>query len=126
MGVILVVVRATYQSAYSRLIFVSGLERHLPRLFTHLNPRTRNPVTAILVQGCVASTMIVVLYSQSSLTNVFLYLNGALSVVWLFSGFFFFVPLIISRHRYSDRYKTESFCGFPGRCPFPFLFLLTA
>src|SRR6266851_2602622 len=123
-AVILVVALATYQSAYSRLIFVSGLERHLPRLFTHLNPRTRNPVTAILVQGCVASTMIVVLYSQSSLTNVFLYLNGALSVVWLFSGFFFFVPLIISRHRYSDRYKTESFWRIPGGLPVAYLVAL--
>jgi amino acid transporter len=114
---ILIIALATYQSAYSRLVFVSGLERHLPRLFTHLNPRTRNPVTAILVQGCVASTMIVVLYSQSSLTNVFLFLNGALSVVWLFSGFFFFVPLIVSRYKYRERYTTESFWRIPGGLP---------
>src|SRR6478736_1773519 len=40
----------SYQVTYSRLIFVSGLERHLPRIFTHLNPRTRNPVTAVLIQ----------------------------------------------------------------------------
>jgi glutamate:GABA antiporter len=33
----------SYQVTYSRLIFVSGLERHLPRIFTHLNPHTRNP-----------------------------------------------------------------------------------
>jgi amino acid transporter len=121
---ILVIALATYQSAYSRLIFVSGLERHLPRLFTHLNPRTRNPVTAILVQGCVASTMIVVLYSQSSLTDVFLFLNGALSVVWLCSGFFFFVPLIISRHKYRERYRTESFWRIPGGLPVAYLVAL--
>lgn len=120
-AVVLIVALATYQSAYSRLIFVSGLERHLPRLFTHLNPRTRNPVTAILVQGCVASTLIVVLYSQSSLTDVFLYLIGALSVIWLFSGFFFFVPLIISRHRYRERYQTESFWRIPGGLPAVYL-----
>jgi amino acid transporter len=118
---ILVVALTTYQSAYSRLIFVSGLERHLPRLFTHLNPRTRNPVTAILVQTCVSSTMIVVLFSQSSLTNVFLYLNGALSVVWLFSGFFFFVPLVIARHKYRERYAAESFWRIPGGLPAVYL-----
>jgi amino acid transporter len=111
---ILIVALTTYQSAYSRLVFVSGLERHLPRLFTHLNPRTRNPVTAILVQTCVSSTMIVVLFSQSSLTNVFLYLTGALSVVWLCSGFFFFVPMVIARHKYAERYRTESFWRIPG------------
>jgi amino acid transporter len=120
-AVILIVALTTYQSAYSRLVFVSGLERHLPRLFTHLNPRTRNPVTAILVQTCVSSTMIVVLFSQSSLTNVFLYLTGALSVVWLFSGFFFFVPLVIARHRYRERYAAESFWRIPGGLPGAYL-----
>ncbi len=121
---ILVVALATYQSAYSRLIFVSGLERHLPRLFTHLNPRTRNPVTAILVQTSISSTLIVVLFSQSSLNNVFLYLNGALSVVWLFSGFFFFVPLVIARHRYRERYATERFWRIPGGLPAVYLVAL--
>jgi amino acid transporter len=116
-AVILVIALATYQSAYSRLIFVSGLERHLPRIFTHLNPRTRNPVTAILVQGSISSIMIVVLFSQSSLTNVFLYLSGALSVVWLFSGFFFFIPLVIARYRYKDRYESEDFWRIPGGMP---------
>ncbi|MCU1659217.1 MAG: amino acid/polyamine/organocation transporter, superfamily [Pseudonocardiales bacterium] len=116
-AIILVVALTTYQSAYSRLVFVSGLERHLPRLFTHLNPRTRNPVTAILVQTCISSTLIVVLFSQASLSNVFLYLNGALSVVWLFSGFFFFVPVIIARRKYKERYATEDFWRIPGGMP---------
>jgi amino acid transporter len=123
-ALILVVALTTYQSAYSRLIFISGLERHLPRLFTHLNPRTRNPVTAILVQGCISSTLIVVLYSQSSLANVVLYINGALSVVWLFSGFFFFVPLVIARTKFRERYETESFWRIPGGLPVVYLVAL--
>ncbi len=56
---IIIVALMTYQVAYSRLIFVSGLERHLPRIFTHLNPRTRNPVTAILIQGVLSSLILV-------------------------------------------------------------------
>ncbi len=57
---IIIVALMTYQVAYSRLIFVSGLERHLPpRIFTHLNPRTRNPVTAILIQGVISSLILV-------------------------------------------------------------------
>lgn len=107
----------TYQSAYARLIFVSGLERHLPRLFTHLNPRTRNPVTAVLIQGVISSTMIVVLYSQSSLTHTFLYLQGALTVMWLASGYFFFVPLTLARFKYAERYRTETFWRIPGGTP---------
>ena len=107
----------TYQIAYSRLIFVSGLERHLPRIFTHLNPRTRNPVTAVLIQGVLSSLIIVALYSQSSMANVTIYLTGGLSVVWLISGFFFFVPLVIARYKYADRYASEDFWRIPGGMP---------
>lgn len=111
---IVFVAMMTYQVAYSRLIFVSGLERHLPRLFTHLNPRTRNPVTALLIQGVISSLILVGLYSQSSMANVTVYLQGGLSVVWLISGFFFLFPVVIARKRYADRYENEEFWRIPG------------
>ena len=114
---VVIVASVTYQVAYARLIFVSGLEKHLPRIFTHLNPRTRNPVTAILVQGALSSTIIVFLFSQSSLADVTIYLTGSLSVIWLFSGFFFFVPLMIARKKYAHRYATETFWRIPGGLP---------
>jgi glutamate:GABA antiporter len=114
---IIFVALVTYQVAYSRLIFVSGLERHLPRIFTHLNPRTRNPVTALLVQGAISSTILVALFSQSSLANVTVYLTGALSVIWLISGYFFFVPLMVARTKYAHRYASEDFWRIPGGMP---------
>jgi amino acid transporter len=104
----------SYQVTYSRLIFVSGLERHLPRIFTHLNPRTRNPVTAILIQGVLSSLILVGLYSQASMANVTIFLQGGLSTVWLISGFFFLFPLIIARKKYADRYAEEKFWRIPG------------
>jgi amino acid transporter len=103
----------TYQQTYSRLIFVSGLERHLPRIFTHLNPRTRNPVTALLFTGALVSIIIVVVYSQQSLHNAFLTLEGALTIMWLLAGLFFFIPVLIARRRYAERYR-ESFWRIPG------------
>jgi amino acid transporter len=103
-----------YQSAYSRLVFVSGLEKHLPRLFTHLNGRTRNPVTALLLQGVISSVLVVILYSQQSLETVFLSLQGALTVLWLASGYFFLVPLVVARFKYADRYEAETFWRIPG------------
>ena len=117
LALIVFVALITYQFAYSRLIFVSGLERHLPRIFTHLNPRTRNPVTALLVQGVLSSLIMVGLFSQCSMANVTVYLQGALSVVWLFSGFFFFIPVVIARNKYADRYATEDFWRIPGGMP---------
>jgi amino acid transporter len=104
----------TYQVAYSRLIFVSGLERHLPRIFTHLNPRTRNPVTALLIQGVISSLILVGLYSQASMANVTVFIQGGMSTVWLISGFFFLAPVIVARKKYADRYASEQFWRIPG------------
>lgn len=112
-GIIFVALVA-YQIAYSRLIFVSGLERHLPRIFTHLNPRTRNPVTAVLIQGVLSSLILVGLYSQSSMANVTIFIQGGLSTVWLVSGVFFLFPVIIARKKYADRYANEQFWRIPG------------
>ena len=111
---IIFVALVSYQIAYSRLIFVSGLERHLPRVFTHLNPRTRNPVTAVLIQGVLSSLILVGLYSQSSMANVTIFIQGGLSTVWLISGFFFLVPVVIARKKYADRYENETFWRIPG------------
>ena len=113
-AVVIFIAFSVYQSAYSRLVFVSGLERHLPRLFTHLNARTRNPVTALLIQGVITSVAIVILYSQQSLTTIFLCLQGALTVLWLASGYFFLIPVIIARFKYADRYASETFWRIPG------------
>ncbi|MBB3604736.1 amino acid transporter [Mycolicibacterium sp. BK556] len=114
LALIVFVALMSYQVTYSRLIFVSGLERHLPRIFTHLNPRTRNPVTAVLIQGVLSSLILVGLYSQSSMANVTVFLQGGLSIAWLISGFFFLVPVIIARKKYADRYAAEKFWRIPG------------
>lgn len=114
LAIVMLIAFSIYQSAYSRLVFVSGLERHLPRLFTHLNPRTRNPITALLIQGVISSILVIYLYSSQNLTTVFLSMQGALTVLWLMSGFFFLIPMIIARYKYSSRYTTETFWRIPG------------
>ena len=113
LGVVMIIQMMVYESAYSRLIFVSGLERHLPRLFTHINPRTRNPVTALLVQGVISSLITIVMFSQQSLETAFLSLQGALTVLWLASGYFFLLAPPLARRRYPERYA-EPFWRIPG------------
>jgi hypothetical protein len=34
--------------------------------------------------------------------------------VWLISGFFFLIPVIIARKKYADRYASEQFWRIPG------------
>ena len=74
-------------------------------------------MTALLVQGAISSTVMVTLFSQSSMANVTVYLTGSLSVIWLVSGFFFFVPLVRARIKYADRYAREDFWRIPGGMP---------
>jgi glutamate:GABA antiporter len=64
-----------------------------------------------------SSLLVIGLYSQSSMANVTIYLQGGLSVVWLLSGFFFFIPLLIARKKYADRYAGEDFWRIPGGMP---------
>ena len=54
------------------------------------------------------------LYSQSSMANVTIYLQGGLSTVWLLSGFFFLIPVVVARKKYADRYENEKFWRIPG------------
>ena len=110
---VIIMADVTYQQTFSRLLYVSGLERHLPRIFTHINPRTKNPVTALLFTGALTSVVIIVFYSQSSLQNTFLILQGALTVTWLIAGLFFFIPVPLARKMYRERYS-ERFWRIPG------------
>jgi len=63
-----------------------------------------------------SSLILVGLYSQSSMANVTIYLQGGLSVVWLISGFLLLHPLAIARKKYADRYASEDFWRIPGAC----------
>ncbi|MEX3650550.1 APC family permease, partial [Mycolicibacterium porcinum] len=40
--------------------------------------------------------------------------QGGLSTVWLLSGFFFLIPVVIARKKYADRYENEKFWRIPG------------
>src|SRR5947207_6522725 len=46
-----------YNYSFSRLLFVSGLERRMPTALGRVNEKTRVPVTAILVQTILASAV---------------------------------------------------------------------
>jgi amino acid transporter len=108
LGIILAVASqgVAYQNTYSRLLFVSGVEHRLPRVFAHISPRTKNPVPSILLQAVVASIVILIFYSQASLAAVLnIYLAGlvgvwSLSLYYLYSG-------IIQARRHPEWYAAR-------------------
>lgn len=98
-----------YQYSYSRLLFISGIEKQLPKVFAYLDPRTRTPVTAILLQGAIITAIVLVMYSNANLTVATQVLLASITVVWCLSNYFFIFPVAIARRRFSHLY-TE-----PGR-----------
>lgn len=98
-----------YQYAYARLLFISGIEKHFPKIFAYVDPRTRTPVAAILLQGAVLTLIVLVMYSNSNLTNATQVLLAALTVVWCLSNYFFIFPVAIARRKYAHFYSE------PGR-----------
>jgi amino acid transporter len=95
-----------YQYSYSRLLFISGIEKHLPKVFAYVDPRTRTPVTAILMQGAIITAIVLIMYSNSNLTVATQVLLASITVVWCISNYFFIFPVAIARrifpHLYSE------------------------
>ncbi len=96
-----------YMNAYSRLLFVSGIERRLPRIFAHVGQRSRQPVPAILLQAVVGVAVIALFFSLESLNTAFQLYIAALIVVWSLSLFYLYTGIVQARrnwkHLYAER-----------------------
>jgi amino acid transporter len=105
-----------YQYSYSRLLFISGIEKHLPKIFAYLDPRTRTPVTAILLQGAIITAIILVMYSNADLTVATQVLLASITVVWCLSNYFFIFPVAIARTKFAHLYSEPGRVGWkiPG------------
>jgi amino acid transporter len=108
-GFCVVAQHVCYQYAYSRLLFISGIEKHLPKVFAYVDPRTRTPVTAILLQGAIITAIVLIMYSNANLTEATQILLASITVVWCISNYFFIFPVAIARRLFPHLYSE------PGR-----------
>lgn len=56
------------------------------------------------------------------MANVTVYLQGGLSTLWLLSGFFLLIPVVVAHKKYADRHDSEQFWRIPRRpslAPYP-------
>src|SRR5205085_11244106 len=78
-----------YNYSFSRLLFVSGLERRMPAALGKVNEKTRVPVNAIILQTVLASGITVVAFGPwfgSNNTNkIFWMFQAAVTVIWCIS-----------------------------------------
>lgn len=97
----------TYMNAYSRLLFISGVEHRLPSIVGQVTERSRVPVPALLVQAVGAIVVILIFSSQTQLAVAFNLYIAALITVWCAALFYLYVGIVRARHRLSDAYAAR-------------------
>lgn len=95
-----------YTNAYSRLLFVSALEKRLPEFLARVN-KNKVPVHAMIVQGIGASIILLIFASQGTLAVVVNLYLASLVVIWCASLYYIYGSLILARKKYKELYQTR-------------------
>jgi amino acid transporter len=94
----------SYMNAYSRLLFISGIERRLPALMGQISERTRVPIGAMLVQGLGATVVVLIFSTQTNLAVAFNIYLASLVAVWCGSLFYLYPGVVRARQRFPELY----------------------
>jgi amino acid transporter len=97
-----------YNYSFSRLLFVSGLERRMPTSLGKVNER-HVPVNAVLAQTVLASLVTVVAFGPwfgSGNTNkIFWMLQAAVTVIWCISMVLLFADIYLVRRAFPEKFE---------------------
>jgi len=109
-------ITVVYNYSFARLIFVSGLDRRLPAVMSHVN-RARVPDVAVWVQTVIAALFTLVAFvlvpaitsgtALNSETRVYDILQAAITVIWCISIAVLFVDILIILRRYSAQFQAR-------------------
>lgn len=99
-----------YNYSFSRLLFVSGLERRMPRSMARLSRRTHVPVNAIVAQTTLASIFAIVTFGPWSAgssfpTQVYLVFQATVAVIWCLSMVLLFADVFLVRRAYRQKFE---------------------
>jgi glutamate:GABA antiporter len=99
-----------YNYSFSRLLFVSGLERRMPSGLGKVNERTKVPVNAILLQTVLASIFAIVTFgpwAQGSNfpSQVYLIFQAAVTVIWCLSMVLLFADIFLVKRSFPERFE---------------------
>jgi glutamate:GABA antiporter len=98
-----------YNYSFSRLLFVSGLERRMPAALGKVNER-KVPVNAILLQTVAASIFAIVTFGpwaqNSNFTGqVYLIFQAAVTVIWCLSMILLFADIFLVKRAYPQKFE---------------------
>ena len=108
-------ITVVYNYSFARLIFVSGLDRRLPRVMSHVNAN-KVPDVAVAVQTVLAALFallaFVILPTASGgaepvdvQTRIYDVLQAAVTVIWCVSMVVLFVDVLIILRRYTAQFE---------------------
>ena len=94
-----------YNYSFSRLLFVSGLERRMPSALGRVREGTRVPVNAILLQTVIASIFTVVTFgpwaqSGNFPSQVYLIFQATVTVIWCLSMVLLFADVFLVKRAF--------------------------
>jgi glutamate:GABA antiporter len=99
-----------YNYSFSRLLFVSGLERRMPSALGKVDERTKVPVNAVLLQTALASVFTIVTFgpwAQSSNfpSQVYLIFQAAVTVIWCLSMVLLFADIFLVKRAFPQKFE---------------------
>ncbi len=108
-------ITVVYNYSFARLIFVSGLDRRLPRVMSHVNAN-KVPDVAVMAQTLVAALFtllaFVILPTASGggqpvevQTRIYDVLQAAVTVIWCVSMVVLFIDVLIILRRYAAQFQ---------------------
>jgi amino acid transporter len=97
-----------YNYSFSRLLFVSGLERRMPSAVGRVN-ENKVPAVAIVVQTVLASIFTLVTFMHTGAgnlpTQVYLVIQASVTVIWCLSMILLFTDIFLVRRAFPQRFE---------------------
>ena len=98
-----------YNYSFSRLLFVSGLERRMPTALARVNPKTKVPVNAIVVQTVLASALTVAAFGpwfgSNNSNKIFWLFQAAVTVIWCISMVLLFADMFLVKRAFPEKFE---------------------
>jgi amino acid transporter len=98
-----------YNYSFSRLLFVSGLEKRMPAALGRVNERTRVPVNAVLTQTVLASLFVVAVFNPfvggDNTQKAYWLFQAAVTVIWCVSMVLLFADIFLVKHAFPEKFE---------------------
>ena len=98
---------SAWVSGSARILFVSGLDRYLPRSLGNVHPRYGSPWVALTLFGALASAIITMSFAGATVKEAYLTLLDLAVALQMLSYLYLFASLL--RRAFSNAYSTRYF-----------------